>query len=156
MNHTETTKGTILNRQNFLQWEILVKEVGCTILEMNCSDPKYGHSAQHPFTYFLCFQLSLSLFPVVSKQHRSVNLTSVSQFFLLGLSDDPELQSFLFILFLSMYQRSYQGSPFSENYGHGIRSHQFMANRWGNNGNSDILYFLELQNHCRWWLQPWD
>ena len=25
-----------------------------------------------------------------------------------------------------------------------------MANRWGNNGNSDRLYFLGLQNHCRW------
>ena len=24
----------------------------------------------------------------------------------------------------------------------------------GNNGNSDRLYFLELQNHCRWRLQP--
>ena len=31
-----------------------------------------------------------------------------------------------------------------------------MANRWGNNGNSDTLYFLVLQNHCRWWLQPWN
>ena len=30
-----------------------------------------------------------------------------------------------------------------------------MANRWGNNGNSERLYFLGLQNHCRWWLQPW-
>ena len=30
----------------------------------------------------------------------------------------------------------------------------FMANRWGNNGNGDKLYFLGLQNHCRWWLQP--
>ena len=28
-----------------------------------------------------------------------------------------------------------------------------MANRWGNNGNSDRLHFLGLQNHCRWWLQ---
>ena len=28
--------------------------------------------------------------------------------------------------------------------------HHFMANRWGNNGNSDRLYFLGLQNHCRW------
>ena len=26
-----------------------------------------------------------------------------------------------------------------------------MANRWGNNGNSDRLYFLGLQNHCRWY-----
>ena len=28
--------------------------------------------------------------------------------------------------------------------------HHFMANRWGNNGNSNRLYFLGLQNHCRW------
>ena len=37
-----------------------------------------------------------------------------------------------------------------KNKDHGIRSHHFMANRWGNNGNSDRLYFLGLQNHCRW------
>ena len=30
-----------------------------------------------------------------------------------------------------------------------------MADRWGNTGNSDRLYFLGLKNHCRWWLQPW-
>ena len=28
--------------------------------------------------------------------------------------------------------------------------HHFMANRWGNNGNSERLYFLRLQNHCTW------
>ena len=27
--------------------------------------------------------------------------------------------------------------------------HHFMADRWGKNGNSDRLYFLGLQNHCR-------
>ena len=31
-----------------------------------------------------------------------------------------------------------------------------MANRWGNNRNSDRFYFLGLQNHCRWWMQPWN
>ena len=31
-----------------------------------------------------------------------------------------------------------------------IWSHHFMANRWGNNGNSDRLHFLELKSHCRW------
>ena len=31
-----------------------------------------------------------------------------------------------------------------------------MANRWGNNGNSERLYFGGLQNHCRCWLQPWN
>ena len=33
---------------------------------------------------------------------------------------------------------------------HGIQSHHFMKNRWGNHGNSDRLYFWEFQNHCRW------
>ena len=27
--------------------------------------------------------------------------------------------------------------------------HHFMANRWGNSGNSDRLYFGGLPNHCR-------
>ena len=38
----------------------------------------------------------------------------------------------------------------SENEDHGIWSHHFMENRWGNNGNSVRLYFFGLQNHCRW------
>ena len=28
-----------------------------------------------------------------------------------------------------------------------MASHHFMANRWGNSGNSDRLHFLGLQNH---------
>ena len=43
-----------------------------------------------------------------------------------------------------------------KNEDHGIRSLHFTANRWGNNGNCDRLYFLGLQNHCWWWLQPWN
>ena len=38
----------------------------------------------------------------------------------------------------------------SENLDHGILSHHFMGNRWGNSGNSVRLYFWGLQNHCRW------
>ena len=41
----------------------------------------------------------------------------------------------------------------SENLDNGIWSHHFMANRWGNSG---WLYFSGLQNHRRWWLQPWN
>ena len=33
---------------------------------------------------------------------------------------------------------------------HGIQSHHFMANRRGNNENSDRLYLFGLQKHCRW------
>ena len=38
---------------------------------------------------------------------------------------------------------------------HCIWFHHFTTNSWRNNGNSDRLYFLVFQNHCRWWLQPW-
>ena len=38
----------------------------------------------------------------------------------------------------------------SENEDHGIWSHHFMGNRWGNSGNSVRLYFSGLQNHGRW------
>ena len=27
---------------------------------------------------------------------------------------------------------------------------------WGENGSSDRAYFLQLQNHCGQWLQPWN
>ena len=52
--------------------------------------------------------------------------------------------------------KSWLKTQHSENWNPSIRSHHFMANRWGNNGNSDRLYFLGLQNRCRWWLQPWN
>ena len=38
----------------------------------------------------------------------------------------------------------------SEKEDHGIWSHHFVADRWGNSGNSVRLYFEGLQNHCRW------
>ena len=43
-------------------------------------------------------------------------------------------------------------SQHSINEDHDICSQHFVANRWGKNGKSDRLYFLGLQNHCRWWL----
>ena len=46
-------------------------------------------------------------------------------------------------------EKSWLKAQHSENEDHGIQSHHFTANRWGNNGNSDRFYCLELQNHCR-------
>ena len=38
-----------------------------------------------------------------------------------------------------------------QNKEHRIQSHHFLGNRWGNNGNTESLYFGGgLQNHCRW------
>ena len=47
-------------------------------------------------------------------------------------------------------ENSWLKAQHSENKDHGIRSHHFMGNRWGNSGNSIRLYFGGLQNHCRW------
>ena len=33
-------------------------------------------------------------------------------------------------------EKSWLKAQHSDNYDHGIQSHHFMANRWGNNGNS--------------------
>ena len=43
----------------------------------------------------------------------------------------------------------------SNSEGHGIWFCHFITNSWGS-GNSDRLYFLGLQNHCRWWPQAWN
>ena len=51
---------------------------------------------------------------------------------------------------LFLYGKSLFKAQHSENEDHGIRSHHFMGNRWGNSANSVRLYFSGLQNHCRW------
>ena len=52
--------------------------------------------------------------------------------------------------------KSWCKTQHSKNEDHDIWSHHFMANRWVDSGNSVRLYFGGLQNHCRWWLQPWN
>ena len=47
-------------------------------------------------------------------------------------------------------EKNWLKAQHSENQDHGIWSHHFMGNSWGNSGNSVRLYFLGLQNHCRW------
>ena len=47
-------------------------------------------------------------------------------------------------------EKSWLKTQHSENEDHGIWSHHFMANRWGSSGKRVRLYFLGLQNHCRW------
>ena len=47
-------------------------------------------------------------------------------------------------------EKNWLKAQHSEKEDHGIRSHHFMGNRWGNSGNSVRLYFFGLQNHCSW------
>ena len=46
----------------------------------------------------------------------------------------------------SLLMKVKEESEHSENEDHGIQSHHFMGNRWG---NSVRLYFWGLRNHCR-------
>ena len=69
----------------------------------------------------------------------------------LGYSDDTilmaesvELKSLL--MKVKEESKNVLKTQHSENEDHGIRSHHFMGNRWGNSGNSIRLYFSGLQN----------
>ena len=46
-------------------------------------------------------------------------------------------------------RKSWLKAQHLENEDHGIWSHHFMGNRWGNSRNSVRLYCFGLQNHCR-------
>ena len=61
---------------------------------------------------------------------------------------EEELKSLL--MKVKEESESWLKAQHSENEDHGIRSHHFMGNRWGNSGNSVRLYIWGLQNHCRW------
>ena len=53
--------------------------------------------------------------------------------------------------------KSWLKAQHSQIWNHDIFSNHFMANRWGNTAETvaDFI-FGGLQNHCRWWLQPWN
>ena len=69
------------------------------------------------------------------------------------MAESKELKSLLKVKKLALKKKKTQHSKSED---HGIWSHHFMANRWGNSGNSDRLYFPGLQNHCGQWVWPWN
>ena len=62
------------------------------------------------------------------------------------MAESEELKSLLMKV-KEESEKNWLKAQHSENEDHGIWSHHFMENRWG---NSDRLYFSGLQNHCRW------
>ena len=75
------------------------------------------------------------------------NLRYADNTTLMGESEE-ELRSLL--MNAKEREKSCFKTQHSKNKDHGIWFQHFIANRWGNNGNSDKLYFFGLQNHCRW------
>ena len=65
------------------------------------------------------------------------------------MAESKELKSFLMQV-KEESKKSWLKTQHAKNEDHGIWSHHFMENRWGNNGNSERILGGELQNHCRW------
>ena len=80
---------------------------------------------------------------------RNINHLRYADDTTLMAENEEELKIF-FLKVKEEIENSWLKPQHSENKDHGIWSNHFMANRWGNNGNSDRLYFGGLENHCRW------
>ena len=80
---------------------------------------------------------------------RNINNLRYTDDTTLVAESEEELKSLLMKVKMES-EKSWFKAQHSENEDHGIRSHHFMATRWGNSGNSVRLYFSGLQNHCRW------
>ena len=76
-----------------------------------------------------------------SRSGRNINNLRYSDNTTLMVENDEKLKGLL------IKMKSGLKTQHSKNEDHGIWSHHFMANRWGNNGNSNRLYFGGLPNH---------
>ena len=72
------------------------------------------------------------------------NLTYADNTTLMAESEE-ELKSLLMKVKVES-DKSWLKAQHSENEDHGIWSHHFMGNRWGNS----VRLFFGVQNHCRW------
>ena len=77
---------------------------------------------------------------------RNINTLRYADDTTLLAESEEELKSLLMKVKEKSEKRWFK-TQHSENEDHGIWSHHFMGNSWG---NSVRLYFEGLQNHCRW------
>ena len=85
---------------------------------------------------------------------RNINTLRYADDTTLMAESEEELKSLLMKV-KEESEKSWLKAQHSENEDHGIWSHHFMANRW-ETVETVADYFSGLQNHCRWWLQPWN
>ena len=86
----------------------------------------------------------------IKSARRNINNLRYADDTTLMAESEEELKSFLMKVKVESEKVCLKLNIQKTDQDHGIRSHHFMANRWGNSGNSDRPYFAGLQNHCRW------
>ena len=69
------------------------------------------------------------------------------------MAESKELKSLL--MKMKEEWKSWLKTQHSKNEDHDIWSNHFMANRWGNSGNSD-RFWAPKSLQMGWWLQPWN
>ena len=84
----------------------------------------------------------------IESARKNINNLRYADDITLMAESEEELRSLL--MKVREERKSWLKAQHSENEDHGIWSHHFMGNRWGNSGNSVRLYFSGLQNCCRW------
>ena len=89
----------------------------------------------------------LKMFSYIKIAGRNINNLRYEDDTTLMAESEEELKSLL--MKVKEESKSWPKAQHSENEDHGIQSHHFMGNRWGNSRNSVRLYFFGLQNHCR-------
>ena len=87
----------------------------------------------------------------VRLQGKPFNITVIQVYASTSNAEETEVERFYEdlqdLLELTPQKKSWLKAQHSENEDHGIWSHHFMGNTWGNGVR---LYFGGLQNHCRW------
>ena len=130
---------------------------GCKELDMtewlNNNNNKIMSGVNISYHLFACKRIYGMTWCMVWDYRNINNLRYVDDTTFMAESEE-ELKSLL--MKVKVEWKSWLKAQHSENEDHGIWSHHFIGNRWGNSGNSVRLYFFGLQNHCRWWLQPWN
>ena len=86
---------------------------------------------------------------VIKIAMRNINNPRYADDTTLMVESEEELKSLLMKV-KEESEKNWLKAQHSENEDHGIQSHHFMGNRWGNSGNGVRLYFWGLQNHRRW------
>ena len=110
--------------------------------------PVYCHTAYLTYVeYIMCHSKLNKAQAGIKIAGRNINNLRYADDTTFMAESEEEVKSLL--MKVKEESKSWLKTQHSKREDHGIQSHHFMANRWGKYRNSERLYFLGLQIHCR-------